>query len=282
MARENPDAVDESWLQDTIVPSSPPEAAVKTTATPPAPRKAAPPPRRIDRDAELAERSEEVQRMLRGVTNQLNAIQGEAAKSAAKLADSAVGALAQVGGKLVQILAAPFLILLKIVMFPLMLVQRLLGRLSPAAAAAADDEEELPDWDHETTKDDPPPEQLSNFSEMLELNIVFMDNQRTPLYTMAQTRGTGRLGRVEEQFIMDNSLQAIRECAEFTAELPTPTTGPYANEPIRTIMEGVQPVDVGRFLAFVKAFPGKYIGKSWKISETFATWLLNNAPGPQG
>jgi hypothetical protein len=179
-----------------------------------------------------------------------------------------------------QMLAMPALMGLKLALFPLSVTQRLLARFAPARQVE-DEGEELPDWDEETA-DKAPPESLANFNDMLELNIIFMDNQRVPMYSLAQTRGTGRLGKLEEQFIMDNAMQAIRECAEFTNDLPTPVQGPYAHEPIRDIMEGVQAQDVGRFMAFVKAFPGKYIGKQWKISETFATWLLNNAPGAKG
>src|SRR5690349_18878053 len=99
MARENPDAVDESWLQDTVVSSPSPDAGTKTAAPPPAEKKPAraarrPPADKHDRDAMLAERSEEVQKMLRGVTSQLSVIQGEAVKGAAKLADIASGWLA--------------------------------------------------------------------------------------------------------------------------------------------------------------------------------------------
>lgn len=126
----------------------------------------------------------------------------------------------------------------------------------------------------------PPPPPKITWSEMLELNIVFTDNQGTPLYTLKQTRGTGRLGNLEEKMIAETASTCIQECAVFTEEFPPPTTGPYAGRAIKGIMEQVATEDVQAFLRFVKAFPGKYVGKTWKISETFATWLLNNSPGP--
>jgi hypothetical protein len=286
MAKEDL-AGDQSWVQDEASQAKQPAAAGASTASGssgggrPA-RRTAPsgPLTKEEREALLATRTQEVSQMLKGVSAQLTDIQNEAARSVGKIAESAHLLAATAGQRAMQMLAVPALMGLKLALFPLSVTQRLLARFAPPREYD-EAEDDLPDWDEETGEK-AAPEQLGTFNDMLELNIIFMDNQRVPMYSMAQTRGTGRLGKLEEQFIMDNAMQAIRECAEFTNDLPTPTTGTYANEPIRAIMEGVQALDVGRFMAFVKAFPGKYIGKQWKVSETFATWLLNNAPGAKG
>ncbi len=117
----------------------------------------------------------------------------------------------------------------------------------------------------------------AKFTDMIELNIVFTDNMKKPLYKKQQSMAQ-KLGAMEEDLIFSNALLAISECAEFTADLPSPSTGLYAGQKIYDIMSNVTKDDVAIFLGFVKAFPGKYIGKEWKISETFATWLINNAP----
>ncbi|MGE3727075.1 MAG: hypothetical protein AB7I41_16050 [Candidatus Sericytochromatia bacterium] len=134
----------------------------------------------------------------------------------------------------------------------------------------------------EEEADAPPPPDINakhaNYSDMLELNIVFTDNMKKPLYKKKPNAPSVRLGAMEEDLIMSNAILAINECAEFTLELPNPTTGLYAGQRIYDIMANVTKEDVAIFLGFVKAFPGKYIGKEWKISETFATWLINNAP----
>lgn len=54
--------------------------------------------------------------------------------------------------------------------------------------------------------------------------------------------------------------------------------GRYNNKSVFDVMSSCTPKDIYAFLAFVKSYPGKYIGKSWKINETFATWVINNAP----
>jgi hypothetical protein len=134
----------------------------------------------------------------------------------------------------------------------------------------------------EEEADAPPPPDINakhaNYSDMLELNIVFTDNMKKPLYKKKPNAPSTRMGAMEEDLIMSNAILAINECAEFTLELPNPTTGLYAGQRIYDIMANVTKEDVAIFLGFVKAFPGKYIGKEWKISETFATWLINNAP----
>lgn len=117
----------------------------------------------------------------------------------------------------------------------------------------------------------------AKFTDMIELNIVFTDNMKKPLYKKQQSMAQ-KLGAMEEDLIFSNALLAVSECAEFTADLPSPSTGLYAGQKIYDIMSNVTKDDVAIFLGFVKAFPGKYIGKEWKISETFATWLINNAP----
>lgn len=124
------------------------------------------------------------------------------------------------------------------------------------------------------------PAKLSNFSDMIELNIVFTDNMKKPLYKRKPNMPGARMGAMEEELILANAMIAINECAEFTLELPNPSSGLYAGQRIYDIMANVAKEDVGVFLGFVKAYPGKYIGKEWKISETFATWLINNAPVP--
>lgn len=175
--------------------------------------------------------------------------------------------------------------LLKLLNIPLHLInllarkvnQRMGGRPASTGLAPVDGS----DMSAYEPEPEPEPEPVnaknSNFSDMLELNILFTDNMKKALYKkkpgMAQ-----KMGAMEEDLIISNAMLAIAECAEFTTELPSPATGIYAGKRIYDIMSNVTKEDVAIFLGFVKAYPGKYIGKEWKISETFATWLINNAP----
>ncbi|MFZ9386822.1 MAG: caspase family protein [Chitinophagaceae bacterium] len=56
------------------------------------------------------------------------------------------------------------------------------------------------------------------------------------------------------------------------------TSGPYKGMNMHQVFEKVTRIDLMDFFHFVRKYPGKYIGGRWKINETFATWVLNNAP----
>lgn len=58
----------------------------------------------------------------------------------------------------------------------------------------------------------------------------------------------------------------------------TMTTGRYKGSTVFDVLGRTKADDIRSFLGFVKVFPGKYMGSTWKINETYATWLLNNSP----
>jgi tetratricopeptide (TPR) repeat protein len=56
------------------------------------------------------------------------------------------------------------------------------------------------------------------------------------------------------------------------------TSGRWKGQNMKDAFRLLQPIDLHAFLHFVKSFPGKYMGKAWKLNETYATWLINNTP----
>ncbi len=54
--------------------------------------------------------------------------------------------------------------------------------------------------------------------------------------------------------------------------------GPYKGDRILQVMIKASVADLNKFLGYVAARPRRYAGNRWKISETFATWLLNGSP----
>lgn len=169
----------------------------------------------------------------------------------------------------------------KLANIPLKILNKGISSLSnkmgqSAKALGAKDAEELKKEEkfEETVQEEV---KTSTFNEMIELNILFTDNYKKPLYNKPKNAGF-KISKMEEELILGMAIEAIRECAEFTAELPPPASGIYEGRAISEVMDNVTNEDIAIFLGFVKAFPGKYIGKSWKISETFATWLINNSP----
>ncbi|GIW22022.1 MAG: hypothetical protein KatS3mg068_1029 [Candidatus Sericytochromatia bacterium] len=96
----------------------------------------------------------------------------------------------------------------------------------------------------------------ATFSDMIELNITFCDNYKNNLYNKSASPGF-RLSKMEEELIMGIAIEAIRECAEFTVELPPPSEGIYKDQPIHKIMEEVTSEDISIFLGFVKKLSRK-------------------------
>lgn len=179
--------------------------------------------------------------------------------------------------KLGTVLMKPFVILAniltKILSIPLNIINRAVSSLANKMGVKSEEKAS-----EDVVEEAPPPEiKTANFNDMIELNIIFLDNYKKNLYNKPKQPGF-KLSKAEENLILGLAIEAIKECAEFTLELPPPAEGVYQGIPISKVMEDVSEQDVAIFLGFVKAFPGKYIGKTWKISETFATWLINNSP----
>ena len=54
--------------------------------------------------------------------------------------------------------------------------------------------------------------------------------------------------------------------------------GIFAGKNVMLGMHQSTPDDLVYFLNFISEFPGKYIGNTFKFSEIFATWMINNSP----
>jgi len=55
-------------------------------------------------------------------------------------------------------------------------------------------------------------------------------------------------------------------------------SGKYKGLRLFAMMQKVTEKDVQNFLKYVYAKPSKYMAHNWKVSETFATWVINGAP----
>jgi hypothetical protein len=121
-----------------------------------------------------------------------------------------------------------------------------------------------------------------SYVDLHELNVDFTDNYDQPLFDFsryANSRYTVSKMIVDPQ-AMEMALYAIRECAPRANAIPPATEGPYANIPLSEVMVAIGEPDLQAFLRYVKAYPGNYVARSLKISETFATWVVYGAPQP--
>lgn len=120
------------------------------------------------------------------------------------------------------------------------------------------------------------------FLEVSLLNIRFVDNYRDPI---AHTRTLMYHASPQlEQELYNNMLAAVKEIYDMIKDDPNYdpkekiTRGRFKGITWKEAMNKSTAGDLRAFLGFVRSFPGKYMGGTWKISETYATWLLNNAP----
>ena len=111
------------------------------------------------------------------------------------------------------------------------------------------------------------------------LHITFLDNYKKPiadyhtLYTDLSAENNAAL--------MAKMITAQNEVVEFVVNTEIDAlrkTGRYTGRKASDILKQTTPQDLEDFFRFVLSYPGKYIGKDWKVSETFATWIINDAP----
>lgn len=125
-----------------------------------------------------------------------------------------------------------------------------------------------------------PPEKIS-FLELAEKNIVFCDNRKRPLYSIEQLRGKHGYTASEEviaPMIYANILTAFQEVAPKAKAIPTPQSGVYAGTPMDQVMENITEMEIMIFLNYVKRFPRGYVGKNFRITESFAGWVVSGTP----
>jgi hypothetical protein len=127
----------------------------------------------------------------------------------------------------------------------------------------------------------PVPTPKVSFLELAEKNIVFCDNRKRPLYSLEQMRGKHGYTASEEvliPMIMENIIQAFQEVAPKAKAIPTPQSGMYAGRPMDQVMNNISEDEIMLFLNYVQKFPRGYVGKNFRITESFAGWVVSGTP----
>lgn len=125
-----------------------------------------------------------------------------------------------------------------------------------------------------------PPPKVS-FLELAEKNIIFCDNRKRPLYSLETMRGKHGYTASEEvlvPMIMENIILAFQEVAPKAKAIPTPQTGIYAGKPMDMVMNNITEEEIMLFLNYVQKFPRGYVGKNFRITESFAGWVVSGTP----
>ena len=163
----------------------------------------------------------------------------------------------------------------------LLLVQRINQKLIEKDLRHRKTQDDMQTIQEDDINQPPPPPQKISFLELAEKNIIFCDNRKRPLYSQEQMRGKHGYTASEEvitPMIMENIIQAFHEVAPKAKAIPTPTSGIYANIPMNEVMERISEEEVMRFLNYVQHFPRGYVGKNFRITESFAGWVVSGTP----
>lgn len=143
------------------------------------------------------------------------------------------------------------------------------------------EEVEEPDEDEDKGKESAEPKKPLTFLELAEKNIIFTDNKKNALYTLEMLKG--KSGYVASEaviapMVMENIINAFHEVAPKAKGIPTPESGKYANIPMSQVMEDISENDILEFLEYVRSFPRGYVGKNYRITESFAGWAVSGTP----
>ena len=89
--------------------------------------------------------------------------------------------------------------------------------------------------------------------------------------------------REEEWRLLDSFVSDIQYTGrEMLQQMPDNNQaindGLFKGKKLFDAMQQVTRADLVKFLRYINARPRKYAGQSWKISEIFATWMVNGTP----
>ena len=116
------------------------------------------------------------------------------------------------------------------------------------------------------------------------LAIIFLGDDGLPLYSvqdiLADPSDKYQAGVFQRMLnIIHGTAEQLRPVADSDSTFITPMTGGrFRGLSLLDAMERADEEDLKAFLKFVRAYPAKYMGNTWKTDETFATWVLNETP----
>jgi hypothetical protein len=128
--------------------------------------------------------------------------------------------------------------------------------------------------------EEPVQERKISFCDLWQFNVAFTDNQDVPLYNFEGQKKARYAASplVVDPIATEKAMAAIKECAERANGIPPATEGRYAGVPLGLVLLNTTEADLQGFLRYVKTYPGNYVGRNLKISETYATWVVYGAP----
>jgi len=124
--------------------------------------------------------------------------------------------------------------------------------------------------------------------DLAKLNIFFLSNTKLPFFYSAQYSFIAQ--KKYHNLMLGVMLNDIKSTAKALYN-PSDSTDKlskklkseqFENYNMWEAMLNSREADLKAFLRFVIAFPAKYMGRNFRLDETYATWLINKAPTSNG
>jgi len=125
------------------------------------------------------------------------------------------------------------------------------------------------------------PEKDTLFFKMARLGIHFTTVEDSTFYDR------NKMLSAAETYRTENILNIMATDVQYTgnamlqqkdAQDQPVTVGKYKGQQLFAVMQKVTAADLFLFLKYVYDHPNKYMAQTWKISETFATWVVSGTP----
>jgi len=113
---------------------------------------------------------------------------------------------------------------------------------------------------------------------LIEMNIIFTDNQKRPLYQATKKGFYSQSDEILNKATISKAVDVFQETARKLKKVPVPDKGIYNAIPLNEVLANIKEDEIIKFLNYVRRFPSKYIGKNYRISESFAAWVMSGAP----
>jgi len=116
------------------------------------------------------------------------------------------------------------------------------------------------------------------------MHIFFHDMESKPIYAPRQilTSIDPDLERDILEIMKEDVIETARFVRSQSVDNPEwnkpAEKGRFIGKALLEALDNTTPDDIRAFLKYVNSFPLKYIGRNWKINETYATWVIYSTP----
>jgi len=121
-------------------------------------------------------------------------------------------------------------------------------------------------------------EVVFSINALIDMNVIFTDNQKKALYQPIKKGFYSQSDEILNKATISKIVDVFHETARKLKKVPVPDKGVYNSIPLNEVLANISEDEIIKFLNYVRKFPSKYIGQNYRISESFAAWVMSGAP----